>query len=286
MTATVPGPTDIYLAGQPDGATVTWNCEPFVGWTSTAPQHSPVMVDISSFAGKELALTATGVIGTGGHNGSYPDGQNYGLRVNCLSQVNGLTRMYGFKQGGLVGVFLTDSPPMSGLLPYMSTSGIVTDTPLLQHIFFIGSSRQVVVPERAARLFFGVAEQQGLIKDNSGAYDVTVVAVPHALLPSDPFLATRFYTGDPNDSKDGIRRAALPSDGSPTANGPSIMTSTGWPTSRPPSGQRRQGRFAVDLPVVGAFNGDGRSRDRRDDAVRRRQHVDARYQRQRCIQRR
>ncbi len=61
-------------------------------------------------------------------------------------------------------------------------------------------------------LFFGVAEQQGLIKDNSGAYDVTVVAVPHAPLPSDPLLATRFYTGDPNDPKDGIRRAALPSD--------------------------------------------------------------------------
>ncbi len=110
-TATVPGATDIYLAGQPDGATVTWNCPPLVGWTSTAPQHSPERIDISAFARKELQFTATGVVNTGANNRSYPDGQNYGLRVKCLSQANGLTKMPGFMQGGLVGVFLTNDPP-------------------------------------------------------------------------------------------------------------------------------------------------------------------------------
>jgi len=202
------------------------------------------MVDVSRFAGKELALTATGVVNTGGNNGSDPDGQNYGLRVNCLSQVNGLTKMLGFKQGGLVGVFLTDDPPTSGLLPYMSTSGIMTDTPLLQHIFFIGSSRQVVIPEGATRLFFGVAEQQGLIKDNSGAYDITVVAVPHELRPPDPLALIRFYAGDPNDPKDGIGwfeagEWAFDFDFDGLAD---ITTTFGQ---------------AGDQPVVGDFNGDG-----------------------------
>lgn len=41
-----------------------------------------------------------------------------------------------------------------------------------------------------------MAEQQGLIIDNSGSFDVTVEAVPHTLLPSNPLAATRFYVGD------------------------------------------------------------------------------------------
>ncbi len=106
-----------------------------------------------------------------------------------------------------------------------------------------------------------------------GPFSVTVVAVPHALLPSDPLLATRFYTGDPNDPKDGIGWFA---DGEWAFDydfdGVADLTTT--------FGQ------AGDLPVVGDFNGDGRSRDRCDDAVRRRQHVDARHQRQRCKRRR
>ncbi len=200
-TATVPGPTDIYLAGQPDGTTATWT---LTGWTSEAPQHSPVMIDISTWAGKELRFTATGTIITGGNNGATPDGRNWVLRPNGLSQVFGLTAMTDYREGTLVGVFLTDDLPTSGLLPYMSSSGMTTTTPLLQHVFVIGSSSQVVVPTGATRLFFGVAEQQGLIIDNSGSFEVTVEAVAHTPLPTDPLASTRFYIADPNDPKDGI----------------------------------------------------------------------------------
>jgi len=201
MTVTVPGPTDIYLSGQPDGTTATWS---LTGFTSVAPQHSPKMIDVSAWAGMELRFTATGVVVTGGNNAATPDGRNWVLRPNGLSQVFGLTAMTDYKEGALVGVFLTAALPTSGLLPYMSSSGITTKTPLLQHIFVIGTSSQVVIPKNATRLFFGVAEQQGLIIDNSGSFDVTVEAIAHVTLPPDPLAATRFYTGNPNDPKDGI----------------------------------------------------------------------------------
>ncbi|MFQ5463319.1 MAG: hypothetical protein ACE5E5_11925 [Phycisphaerae bacterium] len=240
-TVTVPGPTDIYLAGQPDGTTATW---PFTGSTSNAPQHSPVMIDVSAWAGKALRFTATGVVVTGGNNAATPDGRTWVLRPNGLSQVFGLTAMMGYKEGTLVGVFLTNALPTPGLLPYMSTSGITTTTPLLQHVFVIGSSSQVVIPSGATRLFFGVAEQQGLVIDNSGSFGVTVEAVPHALSPADPLAATRFYVGDPNDPKDGIGwfdagQWAFDYD----FDGLADFTTT--------FGQ------AGDQPVVGDWNGDG-----------------------------
>ena len=241
VTATVPGPTDIYLAGQPDGATATW---PITGETTVAPEHSPVSIDVSGATGMKLRLFATGVVNTGGNNGSGPDGRSWTLRPGGMTQVYGLTRMRGFNAGALVGVFLTDDLPTVGLVPYMSGSGIATPTPLLQHIFVIGSSREVAIPERATRLFFGVAEQQGCPWDNSGEYEVSVETVAGDTLPPDPLVATRFYTGDPNDPKDGIGwfdagEWAFDFD----FDGVADYTTT--------FGQ------AGDLPVVGDFNGDG-----------------------------
>jgi len=101
-----------------------------------------------------------------------------------------------------------------------------------------------VIPKNATRLFFGVAEQQGLVIDNSGSFDVTVEAVPHALFPADPLAATRFYVGDPNDPKDGIGwfdagQWAFDYD----FDGVADFTTT--------FGQ------AGDQPVVGDWNGDG-----------------------------
>ena len=202
-TVTVPGPTDIYLAGQPDGATANWPYQAG-NWTSVAPTHSPAMIDISAWAGKELRFTATGTVNTGGSNNASPNGRDWVLRPAGLSQVYGLTAMTDFRQGALVGVFLTDDPPTTSLVPYLSSSGITTTTPPLQHVFVIGSSKQVVIPDGATRLFFGVAEQQGLITDNGGSFSVTVEAAAHTPLPADPLAATRFYAGDPNDPKDGI----------------------------------------------------------------------------------
>jgi len=242
-TVTVYGPTDIYLAGQPDGATANWPYQEG-DWTSEAPEHSPAMIDISVWAGKELAFTASGSVNLGGSNGAYPDGRDWVLRPAGLSQVYGLTAMRDFRHGALVGVFLTDDLPTSGLLPYMSSSGITTTTPPLQHIFVIGSSSQVVIPGGATRLFFGVAEQQGCIIDNSGSFEVTVEAVAHTPLPADPLAATRFYTGDPNDPKDGIGwfdagEWAFDFD----FDGVADFTTT--------FGQ------AGDQPIVGDWNGDG-----------------------------
>ncbi len=111
-TATVPGPTDIYLAGQPDSATANWPYQEG-DWTSVAPDHSPVMIDVSAWAGKELRFTATGTVITGGNNAAAPDGRNCVLRPNGLSQVFGLTAMTDYREGALIGVFL--KPKFPGL---------------------------------------------------------------------------------------------------------------------------------------------------------------------------
>lgn len=172
---TVPGASQIALAGQPAGISTNGD---------TAPLNAPAQAMIGFFAGQGFAFTATGLIGLFGNQLSTPpDGG-----VSSTSTAGGLG-IAGLRaaEGSLIGVFVADQIVRTNEPPDVDFRGAARDLevviPLLQQPFFIGSgltsqgrSKTFIAPARATRLFLGIAGYS--VSRNAGSFAVVAILVP------------------------------------------------------------------------------------------------------------
>lgn len=181
-TLTVQATTDIWLAGQPSGASVTG----YFG-SDSALANSPNLVAVS--AGNILTFSAFGTTSVDGNcyanadGGCYPN--QYGFSPG---PANGIST-YSGPADALIGVFLNDSVPsgtgadLGGTPMDLSAASY---SPGLDQVFFIGdgltgdgagSVQDFIAPTGATRLFLAVADSVGSSTNNSGSLSVTVNGV-------------------------------------------------------------------------------------------------------------
>lgn len=172
----VPGSSDPYLAGMPNGSTCCSG--------DTAPAQSPVLV--TSFAvtpGSSLTFTVTGSVDNSGLTPTLtPDGNGV-ISTPSNNGISGAT----WPINALVGVFLDASQPDSSAAPSaldFTTTSFTNLSPALKQAFFIGDGRTgtgsgsiqtFVVPAGATRLFLGTSDGFGWF-NNSGSFTVTLGA--------------------------------------------------------------------------------------------------------------
>jgi hypothetical protein len=175
--------TDIFLASQPSGATVTG----FFG-TDTAPANSPVKFDVT--AGGTVTFAATGstsVAFTGDPSDCFagPDG-------GCFTDESGFSPApasgtYKGPSEALIGVFLgpgvTSVQDGEASLDYsdLANQNLTNYTPDLNQIFFIGDgvngdgvTQQFLAPTGAGFLYIAVADSIGSSTNNGGFLTVDV----------------------------------------------------------------------------------------------------------------
>jgi hypothetical protein len=161
-TLTIPGTSNPYLAGLPNGATAS------VG--DTAPAQSPVLATgISIIGGNTLSFLAVGSTDNGGGTPfTTPDGGSLVFH-GAENGFSGLTAPIN----ALVGVFLDNNLATASIAPTAldfstaSSQTYLSLSPLLKQIFFIGDGvtgtgsgtvQKVVIPIGATRLFIGTVD--------------------------------------------------------------------------------------------------------------------------------
>jgi hypothetical protein len=161
-TVTVPGTSDPWLAGFPNGTPD--NC------CDSAPGQSPVQVTgIPVSAGTLLRFTATGTVNHGpGLPLVGPNGDPGEPALNIAAR-NGLSGISGVNIDALVGVFL--GPGQPDLTPAPTTGP--NNTPALKQVFLIGSQNIIQVPVGATRLFLGTMDGFQWI-NNEGSFTVVI----------------------------------------------------------------------------------------------------------------
>jgi PEP-CTERM motif len=185
----VPGTSDPWLAGMPDGSTASV--------LDTAPAQSPVQVLLAFLPGDVLTFSATGstdhcdfggcgLAGPEGDAGEGPTGHGAGAE-------NGIGDLIA-PIDSLVGVFLgpaqPDLSPAPGATLNFSTLAsrdFASLSPLLKQPFFIGDGlrnngltvQQFIVPVGATRLYLGTMDGFGWL-NNVGelTVDVNATSVP------------------------------------------------------------------------------------------------------------
>jgi hypothetical protein len=181
-TFVVPGTSDPWLAGLPDGSLDNISQpEP----PDMAPAQSPVFASAVT-SGSILTWTATGVVGHP-ENPAGPDGAalfsfksfdpNYGISF-IVSPYN-----------ALLGVFLGPGEPdptatPEGLLFSAQKSRDYTSlSPALQQVFFMGDgltsgslTQTIIAPAGATRLFLGTMDSFGWA-NNIGEFEVTIEGI-------------------------------------------------------------------------------------------------------------
>jgi hypothetical protein len=178
---TVAATTDIWLAGQPAGSSVTG----FFG-TDTAFDNSPV--ELAAMGGATFTFQASGLTSVdascfaGPDGGCYADESSFGT-----GPANGIGTYQG-PSNALIGVFLNDDQPagLGGPASLDFTDPLVIGaagfTPLLNQIFFIGDGltgtgsgalQTFLAPTGSTRLFLAVADSIGSSVGNPGSLDVT-----------------------------------------------------------------------------------------------------------------
>lgn len=183
----VPGTSDLWLAGMPDGSTASFG--PKGG--DTAPFQSPVLV--TGFAlnpGDALSFAVTGGVGNTESAGPFPIDGNSPHRHDTGAE-NGISDIWG-SMNSLIGVFLDnnrpDTSPAPAALNFWPVGNVpggfdyTTISPALRQVFFIGDGlaggsvvQQVIVPQGATRLFLGSMDGYGWF-NNSGEFMVTLTA--------------------------------------------------------------------------------------------------------------
>jgi hypothetical protein len=185
----VPGTSDLWLAGMPNGSTASYNSgsgEP----ADVAPAQSPVLVSgIPIVAGTMLVWTATGLVGHPGDIAG-PDGATWvGSYTHFTGAENGISDIQ-VPIDSLLGVFLGPSQPdlfpAPGALDFSTEANrdYLSLSPLLQQVFFMGdgvtsggNQQTIIVPTGATRLYLGTMDGYSW-NNNSGSFDVTIAAVP------------------------------------------------------------------------------------------------------------
>jgi len=188
----VPGTSDMWLAGMPDGAASSGDI---------APTHSPVLV--SGINLNDDAVFFTSVTGKVSNSSGCPnsgtcvtaDGSPNNWWQHSPGAVNGISNINA-PINSLLGVFLTDSAPNTSNAPValdFQQSGLDFTylAPELQQVFFIGDGKTSLgdlqtfyVPDGATRLYLGTMDGYGWY-DNSGQFSVEAaseVPLPPAAL--------------------------------------------------------------------------------------------------------
>jgi hypothetical protein len=177
---TVPGTSDPWLAGMPDGSTAST--------TDSAPGQSPVLVGIAITSGMTLQWTASGLVG---HpmDLAGPDGatwlSSYSHDAGAQNGISNIT----VPIDSLLGVFLgTDQPSLTAApsaLNFSSSASrdYLTLTPALKQVFFMGDglsgsiAQSITAPNGATRLFLGTMDGYEWI-NNVRSFEVNINAVP------------------------------------------------------------------------------------------------------------
>jgi hypothetical protein len=190
INVTVQGTSDIWLAGQPNGVSVTGNFG-----SDTAPAASPVLVSVTG--GEILTFSATGLTSVDGGCFAGPDG-------GCYPDQSGFSPApasgdYNGPADALLGVFLNagagpiainGSGVPTGFVPGLdyqaggnANEGLAGYSPTLNQIFFIGDGltgtgagaiQQFTVPVGATGLYLAVADSVGGSNNNVGGLSVNV----------------------------------------------------------------------------------------------------------------
>jgi hypothetical protein len=181
----VPGTSDMWLAGMPNGSTASTN--------DSAPAQSPVLVTgIPLIPGTYLRFNpVAGQVSNGPCCGLVPnaDGDIFTLISHIDGAENGISNVTA-PINALMGVFLDASQPNLSAAPaaldFGSGAGInyTTISPLLKQVFFIGNGQtsgnvlqSILVPTGATRLYLGTMDGYEW-NNNRGSYRVGVNAVP------------------------------------------------------------------------------------------------------------
>jgi hypothetical protein len=177
----VPGWSDPWLAGMPEGSSASCDCG-----CDYAPQQSPQLVNgLALVAGDVLTFAAAGGVANDPQFPlDPPDGNDY-IAWHDSGAENGISDVRA-PANCLVGVFLTDEEPDSSPAPSgldfssPESRDYLTLSPLLKQVFFIGDGltsggaiQGVVVPAAARRLFLGTLDSCGWY-NNIGSFDVSV----------------------------------------------------------------------------------------------------------------
>ncbi|HET6491113.1 MAG TPA: PEP-CTERM sorting domain-containing protein [Syntrophales bacterium] len=187
-TFNVPGTSDPWLAGMPNGTTASFN--PGSGEAAdVAPAQSPVLVTgIAITPGTMLQWSATGQVGHPGDVAG-PDGFTAVNTLHFTGAEHGISDI-NVPIDSLLGVFLGINPPnlisapsaldfsLAGSRNYLSLS------PALQQVFFMGDGvtsgsvlQTIVAPAGATRLYLGTMDGFSW-NNNIGSFDVSINAVP------------------------------------------------------------------------------------------------------------
>ena len=182
----VPGTSNPWLAGMPDGSTASGD---------TAPAQSPPAADgLTLTPGDALVFLAAGQVANASFGGSAgPDG-GFGLGAPAdgftpHAAENGIAAAT-VPLNGLVGIFLgPDQPDLTAApagLDFRPTGNVpggvnyTTLAPLLKQVFFIGDGltaggipQRIVVPAGATRLFLGTMDGYSW-SNNVGSFQVSV----------------------------------------------------------------------------------------------------------------
>jgi hypothetical protein len=175
LTVTVPGRSNPFLAGQPDGATAK---------SDSAPAQSPVLA-ASVAPGDVLTFAATGSVSYGGGLPTHPPDGGFLISTASALGIAGYPTTL-LPVDALVGVFLGEEIPSDPAPDEISypAGGLAYPllAPLPRQIFYIGDGRtgngtgeiqQIVVPAGATRLYLGTTDGFGWY-NNSGEFEVTI----------------------------------------------------------------------------------------------------------------
>jgi hypothetical protein len=163
---TVPGTSDMWLAGMPNGSSASYN----LGSGELAdysPANSPILVNVTS--GMTLQWFATGQVGHPGDPAG-PDGAGSLIYSHYKGAENGISDIT-VPIDSLLGVFLSsDQPDLTtapAALDFSTAASLdyTNLTPLLKQVFFMGDgvtsgsvAQTIVVPTGATRLYLGTMD--------------------------------------------------------------------------------------------------------------------------------
>jgi hypothetical protein len=183
---TVPGTSDPWLAGMPDGTTSPGG--------DSAPAESPVLVTgITIAGGAAYTFSASGGVSVDPRLDLYPLTGPDGAAIDPSSHVggaeNGIANVT-VPLDALIGVFLGSTQPSlnpaPGALDFSTSASqnYLSLSPELQQPFFIGDGltssgivQQVIAPAGATRLYLGMMDPQGYFND-VGSFTVETPNVP------------------------------------------------------------------------------------------------------------
>lgn len=174
VTLVVPGSSNPYLAGMPDGTKAQKG--------DTAPEVSPVLVNLSLAGATAITFTVSGEVS---HGPMWPAETPEGSRVLAyrIGSEHGIAGVVAPFES-LMGVFLDDRQPDRSRAPRALTfrtkdREFTTLHPQLKQVFFIGSGmtksgaiRRFSIPPGATRLFLGTMDGYDWY-NNTGSFRVT-----------------------------------------------------------------------------------------------------------------